>query len=127
MSTRVLAAVVFLLAITVGLAATNPTMGDYDVFVRGLLSQAVERMDQTGQGNERDQDRRMLRSQAKQLAASLLKSATVRRNYGLFSQFETRILGIDIVVLGIGNRFIPVKGIEDVNEKIHRLVPATSL
>jgi hypothetical protein len=127
MSTRVLVVLVFLLGITVGLAATNPTAGDYDAFIDGVLSRAVERMDQTGHANERDKDRQMIRSQVKQLAASLLASATVRRNYGFFSLFETKVFGIDIVVLGIGNRFVPVKGVEDLTTKIHRLASSSGL
>lgn len=124
MSTPVLGIVVFLLAVGVGLAATNPTMADYEVFVGGLLNQAAERMDRTGPASEQDKDRQLVRAQVKQLAASLLSSATIRRNYGFLSLFETRVFGIDLVVLGIGNRFIPVKGVDDVAEKFRRLAPA---
>lgn len=121
MSTRVLTIVMVLLAVSVGLAATNPTMGDYKAFVDELLNQAIEQK----RGTARDQDEQMLRSQARQLVASLLASATVRRDWGVFSLFETKILGSDLLILGIGHRFIPMKGVEELNEKIHRLAPAT--
>jgi hypothetical protein len=119
MSLRTLAGVVLLLAVSVGLAATNPTMREYRAFLETQLEQAAARLDQGGQSGERD--RQLLREQAKPLIAQLLASATVRRNAGVFSLFETKLLGLDITVLGIATKFIPIAGTDELEKKIHQL------
>jgi hypothetical protein len=120
-STWTLGIVVVLLTISVGLAATNPNTVDYEAFLLGLVNQAVERMDQPGQRDSRDMVRQLLQSQGRQLAASLLAPTTVRRNYGLFSVFETRVLGVNVLVLGIGNRFVPIKGVDELMTKLRQV------
>lgn len=121
MSTWSLAIVAVLLAVSVGLAATNPTTADYEVFLLGLVNEALERMDQSSRTQERDIVRHLLQSQGRQLAASLLGPTTIRRNYGLFSVFETNVLGVNVRVLGIGSRFIPVKGVDELTAKLRHL------
>jgi hypothetical protein len=115
MSTRFLGLVAVLLAISVGLAATNPGTDDYQTFVQGLFGQALDRMDSS------DWLQRVLKSQGKQLVPAVVRPNTVRHNYGLFSIFETHVFEVRVVVLGIGNSFIPIDGLEELTRKLGRL------
>lgn len=116
-----LAIIVLALAGAVGLALSNPTMDDYLQFVEQELGRAIDRMDQHTPSREQQLIREVFRSQSKKLIAGVVRPATVRRNWGLASQYETRVADTKVVVLGIGGRFIPVKGLEETTLKIGRM------
>src|SRR5581483_2007678 len=101
MSTRLLILIVTVLALAVGLAATNPTWSDYLAFLDGLLNQAV-----AGPEGWPDVVGALLENRA--VVEGVLRSQTLRRDYGLFSLFETNIWDVQFVVLGIGGQFIPL-------------------
>lgn len=116
-----LAMVVLALAGAVGLALSNPTMEDYLQFVEQELGRAIDRMDQQTPSREQQLIREVFRSQSRKLIAGVVRPATVRRNWGLVSQYETQIADAKVVVLGIGGRFIPIKGLEETTLKIGRM------
>lgn len=116
-----LAMVVLALAGAVGLALSNPTMEDYLQFVEQELGRAIDRMDQHTPSREQQLIREVFRSQSRKLIAGVVRPATVRRNWGLASQYETQIADAKVVVLGIGGRFIPIKGLAETTLKIGRM------
>lgn len=116
-----LAIIVLTLAGAVGLALSNPTMDDYLQFVEQELGRAIDRMDQHTPSREQQLIRGVFRSQSKKLIAGVVRPATVRRNWGLVSQYETQIADAKVVVLGVGGRFIPIKGLEETTLRIGRM------
>lgn len=122
MSNRTLLIIVILLSLCVALAATNPTTPEYGIFLQAALSQALHRMDETEPTNQRKIIRDLLRQQGKRVIESLIRSNTVRRNYGLFSIFETHAFDVRVVVVGVGMNFFPVDGQEEIARKIGQLV-----
>jgi hypothetical protein len=64
----------------------------------------------------------LLTRQGKQVIDSLIRSNTVRRNYGLFSLFETQAFDVRVVVLGVGRNFFPIDGQEEIAKKLGQLV-----
>lgn len=116
---------VILLGCSVVLVATNPSIPDYAAFLRAsllpALKQRLERVDPALSSEGQKLVRTLVQSQGSQLLDSLIRPNTIRRNFGLFSLFETRALGSRVMVLGIGRQFIPVAGIEEVSLKIGRL------
>ncbi len=117
-----LAIIVLALAGAVGLALSNPTMDDYVRFVEQELGRAIDRMDQQAPSREQQLIRGVFRVQSKKLISGLVRPATVRRNWGLVSQYETRVADTKVVVLGIGGQFVPIKGLEETTLKIGRMV-----
>lgn len=117
-----LAIVVLALIGAVGLALSNPTMDDYLEFVERELGRAIDRMDQHTPSREQQLIRDVFRSQSKKLIAGVVRPATVRHNWGLVSQYETRVADTKVVVLGIGGQFVPIKGLEEATLKIGRMV-----
>ncbi|MBH0196435.1 MAG: DUF4359 domain-containing protein [Nitrospira sp.] len=115
-----LAVIVLALTGAVGLALSNPTMDDYLLFVEQELGRAIDRMDQPP-SREQQLIRDIFRSQSKKLIAGVVRPATVRRNWGLVSQYETQVADTKVVVLGIGGQFIPIKGLEETTLKIGRM------
>ena len=122
MRTLGLALLTALLGICVVLAATNPTTDDYLLFLETRLSQALERMDQTAPSREQNLIRSVFRTQGKRLIEGLVRPNTVRRNWGLASLFETRVLDVRVVVLGMAGRFVPIKGVEEATLRLGRAV-----
>ena len=116
-----LAIIVLTLAGAVGLALSNPPMADYLQFVEQELGRAIDRMDQHTPSREQQLIRGVFRSQSKKLIAGVVRPATVRRNWGLVSQYETEIADAKVVVLGVGGRFIPIKGLEETTLRIGRM------
>lgn len=116
-----LAGIVLTLAGAVGLALSNPTMDDYLQFVEQELGRAIDRMDQHTPSREQQLIRGVFSSQSKKLIAGVVRPATVRRNWGLVSQYETQIADAKVVVLGVGGRFIPIKGLEETTLRIGRM------
>lgn len=121
MNTTRLSFLVAVLLICVGLAATNPTMDDYLKFVEARLSQALEQMDQTAPTREKEVIRAFFRTQGKRLIQGLVQPSTKRANWGLWSMFRTQFMDTELVVLGVGSQFIPIRGVEEATGKIGRL------
>jgi len=116
-----LSVVVGILIVAVGLALSNPTMDDYVRFVEQELSKAMDRMDQATSTREQQFIRQVFRSQSKKILESVVRPNTARRNWGIFSYFETHLADTKVVVLGLGGRFIPLQGVEEATLKIGRM------
>ena len=121
MSIRLLVILVLLLSVCVALAATNPGTADYGAFLQGALSQALQRMDHSEPTNQRAIIRNLLTAQGQRVIESLIRSHTVRRNYGLFSIFETYAFDVRVVVIGVGTQFFPVDGQDEIAKKLGQL------
>ncbi len=121
MQIRTLLLLVFFLAVCVGLAATNPTLDQYLLFVETEMNKALERMDQSMAARERTVIQTVFRSQGKKIIQGVVRPNTIRRNWGLLSRFETRVLDEEVMVLGIAGRFVPLKGFEEATLKVGRL------
>ncbi|MDH4235899.1 MAG: DUF4359 domain-containing protein [Nitrospira sp.] len=122
MSLARLVVAVLVLAGAVGLALSNPTMDDYVRFVEQELGKAIGKMDQRTPSREQQFIREVFLSQSKKLVEAVVRPSTVRRNWGLVSQYETQVAGSKVIVLGIGGRFVPIKGLEETTLKIGRMV-----
>ena len=109
------------LIVLVGLAWSNPTMDDYLRFVEQELGNAIDRMDQGTSTREQQFLRQVFRSQSRKLLESFVRPNTVRQNWGILSQYETQVVGTNVVVLGVGGRFIPIKGVDEATLKIGRM------
>lgn len=116
LSNRTLLGIVIALGIGVALAATNPTTSDYGKFLEAVLNRALDRMDQMQPASQRKVVQGLLMSQGRQMIESVIRSNTVRRNYGLFSIFETRVFDVRLVVLGVGMTFVPIDGQEAIEK-----------
>lgn len=121
-SNRVLLALVGLLGVCVTLAATNPTSTQYGHFLETQLAKALARMDPTEATSQQQVMREILTTQGKKVIDSLIRSNTARRDYGLFSLFTTRVFQVEVVVIGVGTRFIPLDSHEDLIKKLGRLM-----
>ena len=68
--------------------------------------------------------RDLLKSQGKFVITSVIRPNTTRRNYGLFSIFESRAFGLRLVVLGVGGEFIPLQGdnSDEVTRKLGQMI-----
>ena len=122
MSNTSLALVVMLLAACAGLAGTNPTTQDYEAFLGASLSRALDQMDQTETMRDREVLRHLLRTKGQQVIDGLIRSNTVRRNYGLFSIFDTNVVDVRVRVVGIGRTFVPIEDVEAITRKVGQLM-----
>ena len=113
MSLLRLSLVVAVLAVSVGLALMNPTTDQYLAFVQAELTKAMDRMDQSTPEREGAMVRNIFRLHSEELLNSMVRPHTLRQNWGVLSRFETRVLGTRVVVIGIGNQFIPVEGVDE--------------
>jgi hypothetical protein len=113
MSLLRLSLVVTALAVSVVLALTNPTTDQYLGFVQAELTKAMDRMDQSTPEREGTAVRNIFRRHSQELLNSMVRPHTMRQNWGVLSRFETTVLGTRIVVIGIGNQFIPVEGVDE--------------
>lgn len=113
MSLLRLSLVVTALAVSVVLALTNPTTDQYLGFVQAELTKAIDRMDQSTPEREGTVVKNIVRRHGKELLDSVVRPHTLRQNWGLLSRFETTVLGNRVVVIGIGNQFIPVEGVDE--------------
>lgn len=121
MSLLRLGMIVATLAGAVGLAWSNPTMDDYVRFVEQELTKAIDRMERGTPTQEQQFIRQVFQSQSRKLLESLVRPNTVRQNWGIMSQYETQVAGTNVLVFGLGGRFIPIKGVEEVTLKIGRM------
>ncbi|MBM4133482.1 MAG: DUF4359 domain-containing protein [Nitrospira sp.] len=117
MSNRSLSLIVALLGISVWLALTNPTMQDYVAFLEQRLVLALDRRPQ----GQSDLVGALLTGQGRQVIETVVRPNTMRRSYGLFSLFETSLLGERVLVLGAGGVFLPLQGVEQVTKKVGSL------
>ena len=108
-----LSLVVTALAMSVVLAMTNPTTDQYLGFVQAELTKAVDRMDQSTPEREGTVVRNIFRRHSQELLNSMVRPHTIRQNWGVLSRFETTVLDTRVVVIGIGNQFIPVEGVDE--------------
>jgi Domain of unknown function (DUF4359) len=125
MKISILLILVILLATAVGLAATNPTTEQYTVFLESSLSRALGQMDQADSAEitpDKKLIRDLLKSQGTNLIRSLTRSNTLRRDFGLFSIFETSAFGVRIQVLGIAQQFVPLEDEKELVRKLGRLM-----
>src|SRR3970040_378001 len=113
MSLLRLSVVATVLAVSVALALTNPPTDQYLVFVQAELSKAMDRMDQSIPEREGTVVRNIFRRHSQELLNSMVRPHTMRQNWGVLSRFETTVLGTRVVVIGIGNQFIPVEGMDE--------------
>ena len=105
--------IVVVLAMSVLLALTNPTTDQYLGFVQAELNRAMDRMDGSTPEREGTVVRNIFRRHSQELLNSMVRPHTIRQNWGLLSRFETTVLGTRVVVIGIGNQFIPVEGVDE--------------
>jgi len=101
------------LAVSVVLALTNPTTDQYLGFIQAELTKAMDRMDQSTPEREGTVVKNIFRRHSQELLNSMVRPHTMRQNWGVFSRFETTVLGTRVVVIGIGNQFIPVEGVDE--------------
>jgi hypothetical protein len=113
MSLLRLSLVVTALAVCVVLALTNPTTDQYLGFVQAELDKAMDRMDQSTPEREGTVVRNIFRRHSQELLNSMVRPHTIRQNWGVLSRFETTVLGTRVVVIGIGNQFIPLEGVDE--------------
>jgi len=113
MSLLRLSLVVAILAVSVVLALMNPTTDQYLGFVQAELTKAMDRMDQSTPEREGAVVRNIFRRHSQELLDSMVRPHTTRQNWGVLSRFETTLLGTRVVVIGIGNQFIPVEGVDE--------------
>ena len=113
MSLLRLSLVVTALAMSVVLVLTNPTTDQYLGFVQAELTKAMDRMDQSTPEREGAAVRSIFRRHSQELLNSMVRPHTRRQNWGVLSRFETTVLGTRVVVIGIGNQFIPVEGVDE--------------
>jgi hypothetical protein len=113
MSLLRLSLVVTALAVSVVLALTNPTTDQYLSFVQAELTKAMDRMDQSTPERDGTMVRNIFRRHSQELLNSMVRPHTMRQNWGVLSRFETTVLGTRVVVIGIGNQFIPVEGVDE--------------
>ena len=113
MSLLRLSLAVTVLAVSVVLALTNPTTDQYLGFIQAELTKAMDRMDQSTPEREGTVVRNIFRRHSQELLNSMVRPHTMRQNWGVLSRFETTVLGTRVVVIGIGNQFIPVEGVDE--------------
>lgn len=101
------------LAVSVVLALTNPTMDQYLNFIQAELTKTMDRMDLSTPEREGAMVRNILRRHSQELLNTMVRPRTIRNNWGILSRFETTVLGTRVVVIGIGNRFIPIEGVDE--------------
>ncbi len=113
MSLLRLSVIVAVLAVSVVLALMNPTMDQYLSFVQAELIKALDRMDQSTPEREGTVVRNIFRRHSQELLDSMVRPHTTRKNWGIFSRFDTTVLGTRVVVIGIGNQFVPIEGVDE--------------
>ena len=113
MSLLRLSFVVAVLAVSVVLALMNPTMDQYLSFVQAELTKALARMDQSTPEREGTVVSNIFRRHSQELLDSMVRPHTTRKNWGIFSRFDTTVLGTRVVVIGIANQFVPIEGVDE--------------
>lgn len=112
---------VVMLALSIALVLSNPSMDDYLSFVERELGKAMERSDLSYAPREQAMLKSIFRSHSHELMDTAVRPHTVRRNWGVLSVYETSLFDVHIVVLGIAGSFIPLKGIDEAILRLGRL------
>jgi hypothetical protein len=97
-------------------------MDQYGRFLETQLANALARMKADDANSQQKIMRDILTTQGKKVIDSLTRSNTVRRDYGLFSVFTTRVFQVEIAVVGVGTQFIPLDSQEALIKKLGRLM-----
>ena len=116
-----LSLVVIVLTLGIALVLTNPSIEDYLLFVEAELGKAMDRSDQRQSSREQAMLKSIFRSHSHELMGTAVRPHTQRRNWGLFSVYETAVFDSRIVVLGVGGFFVPLKGIDEAILRLGRL------
>lgn len=111
---------VLVLSVSVVLALSNPTMEDYLRFIEVEMIKVLDRSDPIESSRERAMIKTIFASHSRELVESVVRPRTVRRNWGLAALFETSIEDTRILVLGVGGRFIPLSGKDEVILRLGR-------
>lgn len=96
---KMLSIVILLVAVVGLLVFTNPTMDDFDTYIRQSVIKESEKQTQDALG-------RFLGSIVGGVAGSVISSQTVRSDYLLFSLYEARLGSEKLKALGICRNFI---------------------
>ena len=112
---------VVVLALSIALVLSNPTMDDYLAFVERELGKAMDRNDLSHSPREQAMLKSIFRSHSHELMDTAVRPHTVRRNWGVLSVYETSMFDVHIVVLGAAGSFIPLKGIDEAILRLGRL------
>jgi|CXWL01.1.fsa_nt_gi hypothetical protein len=107
-----------LLGVAASLAATNPTLTEYETFLNTVLQQAIS---QTAPA-EKQMLRQLIDTNGRQIIRSLVHSHTRRHNYGVFSTFDSDIRGITFHATGAVDRIIPQDDEETLRRKIGQIL-----
>lgn len=99
----------------------STSIHDYLRFVELELGKVIDRMDQGTSSREQHFIGQVFRTQGKKLLESVVRPNTVRQNWGMMSLYEAQVAGTNVVVLGIGGLFIPLKGVDEATLKIGRM------
>jgi hypothetical protein len=113
---------VLVLGTAVFLAVSNPSSQDYESFLQSQIVAALERMDAQPSARERAIFRDVIRAHGDQVVHTFVLPATLRTNYGLWSVFQTRLFGVDVVVYGVGGHFIPKDEPDTLTRKVGAMV-----
>lgn len=113
-----LVVLVVVLTGAVWLAWSNPSTDEYVQFVEAELQRLLDQAGDHVAVSDRQLLLEMVRPHSRQLVESLLRPATTRHNWGLFSRYETMVGGNKVVVLGVSGRFIPLSGVEESLKRI---------
>jgi len=108
-----LSILVIVLSLSVGLALSNPTKDDYLDFVETELRKAMDKSELNQSNRDSAMVRSIFQSHNRELVRSFVGPRTIRRNWGLVSFYESRLSDTDILVLGVGGRFVPLRGIDE--------------
>jgi hypothetical protein len=96
---KMLSFVIVLVAVLGLMVYTNPTMNDFDAFIRQSVIKESEKESKDAMG-------RFLGSIVGGVAGSVIASQTVRSDYLLFSMYEARLGPERLKALGICRNFI---------------------
>ncbi len=116
-----LSILVIVLSLSVGLVLSNPTKDDYLDFVETELRKAMDRSALEQSNRDSAMVRSIFQSHSHELVRSFVGPRTIRRNWGLVSFYESRLSDTDILVLGVGGRFVPLKGIDEAILRLGRM------
>ena len=112
---------VLVLGIGVVLAMSSPTMEDYLRFIEVEMIKVLDQSDPIETNRERAMIKSIFASHSHEIVDSVVRPRTVRRNWGLAALFETSIHDSRILVLGVGGRFIPLSGKEEMILQLGRM------
>lgn len=96
---KVLSVVIAVVAVVALMVFTNPSMNDFDTYIRQSVIKESEKQTQDSMG-------RFLGSIVGGVAGSVVTSQTVRSDYLIFSLYEARLGPEKLKALGICRNFI---------------------